>query len=214
MKLLYNLEKFAFIDENGIIYTSRGTRTDTELYDFDYKTISGPDISVRDIGNADRRIVIAAPVDRFDLCGNILVACFMEMDLDSFLNEISLKTGNNGTTFCNIYKSDGTSFTGLVLGGLSAEDNLLKTMESAVYDDGYDYETLLSNFENNRGGVVSFTYNGIQETLSYTPIHGTDWMLTYLIRESVISDQIDSISDGIILRSLVLSLQWLNSSYR
>ena len=206
MKLLYNLEKFAFIDENGIIYTSRGTRTDTELYDFDYKTISGPDISVRDIGNADRRIVIAAPVDRFDLCGNTLVACFMEMDLDSFLNEISLKTGNNGTTFCNIYKADGTSFTGLVLGGLSGEDNLLKAMKTADYDAGYDYETLLSNFENNRGGVVSFTYNGIQETLSYTPIRGTDWMLTYLIRESVISDQIDNISEGIIKRSLILSI--------
>ena len=206
MKQLYNLEKFAFVDENGIIYTSRGTRTDIGLYDFDYKTISSPHISVKDDGNGNRKIIIAAPVDRLNLSGNILVACFMEMDMEHFLNEISLQTGSNNTTFCNIYKSDGLSFTGLVLGGLSAEDNLLTVMEKAEFDKGYSYEKFYGQFSENNGGIVSFTYNGIQETLSYTPIHGTDWMLTYLVRESVISNQIDNISDGIIKRSLILSL--------
>jgi len=203
---LYGLEKFAFVDARGIIYTSRGTRTDIELYDFDYHSISGPNVSVKDSGNGDKKIIIAAPVDHLELSGNTLVACFMEMDMEHFLNEISLQTGNNSTTFCNIYKSDGMSFTGLVLGGLSAEDNLLKAMDKAQFEAGYDYDTVVKRFTDNQGGIVSFTYDGIQETLSYTPIRGTDWMLTYLIRESVISDQIDSISDGIIRRSLVLSL--------
>ncbi len=38
------------------------------------------------------------------------------------------------------------------------------------------------------------------------PVEGTDWMLTYLIRESVINEQIGSISEGIIKRSLVQSV--------
>ena len=206
MKQLYGLEKFAFVDENGTIYTSRGTRTDIDLYDFDYKTLSGPDISVKDSGNGDSKVIIAAPVDRLDLAGNTLVACFMEMDMEHFLSAISLQTGSNNTTFCNIYMPDGVSFTGLVLGGLSAEDNLLSALEKAQFDEGYDYETVKTQFTENRGGIASFTYNGIQETLSYTPIHGTNWMLTYLIRESVISEQIDNISEGIIKRSLILSL--------
>ena len=63
-----------------------------------------------------------------------------------------------------------------------------------------------SDFAEGRKGVVSFTYNGIQETLSYVPVSGTNWLLTYLIRESVISEQIASISDGIVQRSLILSL--------
>ncbi|MDO5477434.1 MAG: response regulator, partial [Eubacteriales bacterium] len=37
-------------------------------------------------------------------------------------------------------------------------------------------------------------------------MEGTDWLLTYLIRESVISEQISSISKGIIQRSIVQSL--------
>ncbi|MBQ6128223.1 MAG: response regulator [Lachnospiraceae bacterium] len=205
MKQLYGLEKFAFVDENGIIYTSQGTRHDIDQYDFDYKTISGPTVSTRDAGINDTKIIIAVPLDRLDLCGNTLVACFMEMSMDHFLDSVSLQSGDN-TTFCNIYKSNGVPFTGLVLGGLSAEDNLLTALEHAQFEDGNDYETVRSSFEESRGGTVSFTYDGVQETLSYRPIRGTDWMLTYLIRESVISEKIEDISAGIIKRSLILSL--------
>ena len=38
------------------------------------------------------------------------------------------------------------------------------------------------------------------------PVTGTNWLLTYLIRESVISDQISSISDGILRRSVLQSV--------
>ncbi len=206
MKQLYNLEKFAFVDDKGTIYTSRGTRKDIDIYNFDYSTLSGTEVSIKDEDDGDRKVIIAAPVDRLDLCGNTLVACFMEMDMNHFLSKISLQTESNNTTFCNIYKVDGTSFTDLILGGLSAEDNLLSAMEKADFESGYDYETFKEEFTGHSGGIVSFSYDGIQETLSYTPIHGTDWMLTYLIRESVISDQIDNISEGIIKRSLILSL--------
>ena len=35
------------------------------------------------------------------------------------------------------------------------------------------------------------------------PVDGTDWMLTYLIRESIIAEEISAVSDGIVLRSVV-----------
>ena len=206
MKLLYGLEKFAFVDEDGLIYTSRGTRTDIDAYDFDYASLSGPEVSVRDIDVNDSKVVVAVPVDRLDLCGKTLVACFIEVSMDTFLDEVSIQSGSNNTTFCNLYTADGTALTGLVLGGLSSEDNLLAALQNAVFDEGYDYETVKNQFEERSPGVVSFTYGNVSETLKYVPVRGTDWMLTYLIRESVITDQIDNISDGIIRRSLILSL--------
>ncbi|MBR4530526.1 MAG: response regulator [Lachnospiraceae bacterium] len=206
MKLLYGLEKFAFVDEDGLIYTSRGTRTDIDQYDFDPQELAGAEISVRNAGSNDKKVIIAVPVDRLDLCGHILVACFMEMSMDHFLDAVSLQSGDNSTTYCNIYRSDGAPFTGLVLGGLSAEDNLLTAMEHAVYDDGCDCATVKRQFAEHQRGEASFTYDGIRETLSYVPIHGTDWMLTYLIRESVISEQIDTISAGIIRKSVLQSV--------
>ena len=206
MKQLYSLEKFAFVDENGIIYTSRGTRKDIDLYNFDPATISKPEISLKNEDSDDKKVVIAMPVDRLSFVGNTLVACFMEIDMDIFLDALSLRSGNNNTTFCNIYTHGGKALTDLVLGGLSADDNLLAALEKAEFDKGYSFETVKEHFTNGEEGVVSFTYNGISETLSYVPIHGTDWMLTYLIRESVISEQMQSISDGIIRRSFIQSL--------
>ena len=206
MKQLYSLEKFAFIDETGLIYTSRGTRSDIDQYEIDYKTLSSPEISLKNQGTDDIKVVIAMPTDRLPFENTHLLVCFMEIDMSTMLESISFQSGSNGTTFCNIYTPEGESLTNMVLGGLASEDNLLTALENATFEDGYDLGSMRQDFAQNNSGVASFTYNGITETMYYVPIHKTNWMLTYLIRESVISDQIDTISNGIVNRSLFMSL--------
>ena len=205
MKQLYGLEKFAFVDEEGTIYTSRGTRTDIDQYAFDYKNLSAPQISLKDARGDDSKIVIAMPTDSLPYEGHNLIVCFMEIDMDQMLENISLQSGSNNTTFCNIYTSDGYSLSDTVLGGLASEDNLLEALKKASFESGYHIEELCSDFADCQTGVVSFTYNGIRETMYYVPVHQTNWMLTYLIRESVISNQIDAISEGIIKRSMSMA---------
>lgn len=205
MKQLYSLEKFAFVGLDGLIYTSRGTRTDIDEYDFDYNTLSEPEISVKNVNGDNKKVIIAVPVDRLSFQGDTLVACFVEIDMDNLLSVISLQSNNN-TTFCNIYNKDGISLTNMVLAGLASEDNLLTAMEHADFEDAYSIDKLREDFAEANKGVISFTYNDIKVTLYYVPVSGTDWMLTYLIRESVISEQINTISDRIITRSLVLSV--------
>ena len=68
MKRIYNLEKFAFVDSKGTIYTANGIQHNIDEYDFDYKTISEPEISVRNIYGANK-VVIAIPVEDLK-CGN------------------------------------------------------------------------------------------------------------------------------------------------
>lgn len=48
MKQLYQFERFAFVDEDGLIYTSTGTRTDIDNYDFDYKNFPTPTVFIKD----------------------------------------------------------------------------------------------------------------------------------------------------------------------
>ena len=206
MKQLYGLDKFAFVDENGLIYTSRGTRTDIDQYSFDYLTLSEPEISLKNIEGENKKVIIAVPTDRLPLEGEHLVVCFMEIDMDHMLEAISLQSGLNNTTFCNLYSSDGSSLTNMVLGGLASEDNLLLALDNASFEDGYSIETIRGDFAEGNTGVISFTYNEIKETMYYVHVRGTDWMLTYLIRESVISEQISTISDGIVRRSFIQSL--------
>ena len=204
MKQLYGLEKFAFVDSDGLIYTSRGTRTDIQLYKFDYNHIAGPEVSLKNADGA-KKAVIAMPVDRLSLEGKTLVACFMEIDMGRMLRSLSLQTDNNNTTFCNIYTRKGSALSDMVLGGLASEDNLLEALGHAEFKKGHSFQSVAADFEDGRAGVVSFTYGTIRETLCYVPIKGTDWMLTYLVRDSVINEQISPIADGIARRSLAQS---------
>ena len=206
IKQLYGLEKFAFVDTEGLIYTSMGTRTDIDQYSFDYNTLSEPEVSIKNVKGNEKTVIIAVPVDRVPVEDRHLVVCFMEIGMENMLEGISLGTDNNSTTFCNIYTAGGAPLTDMVLGGLASEANLLDAMGHAECEAGYSIENVSEDFRDGREGVVSFTYNGIRETLYYVPIRGTDWMLTYLIRESVITEQINTISRGIITRSLVQSL--------
>ena len=205
MKKLYNLDKFAFVDEDGLIYTSLGTKDNIDDYSFDYKTLTEPEISILNPKSKEKKVIIAVPVD-LSFEGKEFKVCFMEIDMDVMLAGASMESSEDDSTFCNIYTRDGIALTDTVLGGLSSEDNLLTAMEYADYEEGYSYDKFLEDFGDGDEGEVSFTYNDINETLSYVPVSGTDWMLTYLIRESVISNEISGISRGIIFRSVVLSL--------
>ena len=201
MKRLFGLEKFAFVDSDGLIYTALGMQTDIDQYQFDYRTLDKPEISIKNLESKDKKVIIAVPVNMSFQDKNLLV-CFMEIDMDDMLAGVSLDAQKDGTTFCNIYTSGGVALTDTILGGLAVEDNLLEALQNAEYNPGYSYDGFLQDLAEGKKGEISFTYNGIQETLSYVPVTGTDWFLTYLIRESVISENISTISDGIIRRSV------------
>ena len=203
MKKLFGLSKFAFVDKEGITYTSSGTRNDVDKYQFDYRTITGPEISVADLDTPDKKVIIAVPVGPIPFDGHELTVCFMEIDMKEMLSGVSMQSGNNSVTFCNLYTNTGVALSNTVLGGLAVEDNLLEALKKADFEDGYSYEQVCEDFKSGTNRDVSFTYDGIKETLSYVPVEGTDWMLTYLIRESVISKEIASISSGLIRRSIL-----------
>ncbi len=81
MKKLYDLEKFAFVDTDGLIYTSRGTQTNIVDYQFDYTALAEPEISLFNADDAEnRKVVISVPVDK-QLGGKQLRVCFMEIDM-------------------------------------------------------------------------------------------------------------------------------------
>ena len=205
MKKLFRLDRFAFVGSDNLIYTSTGPRADLDRYHIDYHTLKGPEIQVENLDTADKKVIIAVPTD-LSFLDTKLVACFMEIDMQEMLSGVSMNAQERGATFCNIYTRDGIALSNTVLGGLAVENNLLEAMRGAQFDTGYSYEKFAGEFTQGQKGEACFTYNGIQETMSYVPVEGTDWLLTYLIRESVISTSISSISDHILQRSLLQSL--------
>ena len=205
MKKLYELEKFAFVDTEGIIYTSQGTQTNIDDYHFNHLTLEQPEISLLNPESTDRKVIIAVPVDKM-LGDRHLTVCFMEIGMKNMLENVSIVTQDTGATYCNIYTGGGIPLSDRVLAGAADGSSLFDALDNAEFMDGYSLDQVKDDFAQGRKGTVSFTYKGTRETLTYAPVQGTDWMLTYLIRESVISDRISSVSSGIITRSLIQSL--------
>ncbi|MBR2675959.1 MAG: response regulator [Solobacterium sp.] len=206
MKQLFHLEKFAFVDRDGLIYTSKGKQTNIDEYDFDYSSLTEPIIFVFNPKSKDRKAVIAVPIEPLKFNGEELTVCFMEINMEEMLAGVSMNAQSSDSTFCNIYTNDGIALSNTVLGGLAVEDNLLEALKKADFEEGYSYDQVVKDFEEGNDREVSFTYDGIRETLSYKQVTGTNWMLTYLIRESLISEQISPVSEGIIRRSVIQSL--------
>ena len=205
MKTLYHLDKFAFVGESGTIYTANGSQNNIDDYKFDYKNLTEPDISILNLESAEKKAIIAVPVKDKSLRGDKLKVCFMEIDMAQMLEGVSMESDEEDATFCNIYTSDGVALSNTILGGLAVEDNLLDALSHADMEKGYSYDKVLDDFSNLKSGVASFTYDGIRETLSYAPVEGTDWLLTYLVRESVISSSIGGLTRGIITRGVIQS---------
>ena len=163
MKRLFNLERFAFVDEEGLIYTATGMQNDIDQYKFDYKNLEGPEISIKNLKSAEKHLIIAVPTDK-ELNGKKLQVCFMEISMEELLNGVSIQAQDDSTTFCNLYTSDGVALSNTILGGLAVEDNLLDALKNADFEEGYSYEQVVSDFGSGTSGVASFVYNGIRET--------------------------------------------------
>ena len=63
MKQLYKLDKFAFVDADGLIYTSTGTQSNIDENSFDYRALSEPEISIFNPKSSEKRVIIAVPVN-------------------------------------------------------------------------------------------------------------------------------------------------------
>ena len=120
MKKLFKLDKFAFVDTEGLIYTSLGTESNIDAYHFDYRTLTGADISVLSREGAEKQVIIAVPVD-LSMEGKHLSVCFMAINMSEMLAGISMDSQSSDSTFSNLYASVGSPLTSQVLGGLAEQ---------------------------------------------------------------------------------------------
>ncbi len=173
MKKLYELEKFAFVDTEGVIYTSQGTQDNIDDYHFDHLSLEQPEISLLNPESTDRKVIIAVPVDKM-LGDRHLTVCFMEIGMKNMLENISIVTQDTGATYCNIYTGGGIPLSDQVLAGAADESSLFDALDNAEFMDGYFLDQVKDDFAQGRKGTVSFTYKGTRETLTYAPVQGTD----------------------------------------
>ncbi len=202
VKKLYGVDKFALVDENGIVYTEHSTASGLGRYAFLSEELTEPVISTVNLYGAKKQVILAVPVEDIVFQGSRIKVCFIQINIDEMLSSLTLQTSDN-ETYCSLYYRNGESLTNSDFGNFKGENNLLSALSQADINNKFNYEQLEDDFENGISGQISFKYQGYQEDLCYIPIEDTNWMLTILIRDNVISDQISSISSGMMSRSII-----------
>ncbi len=202
VKKLCGIDRFALVDENGIVYTEFYTESGIGRYNFLSEELTGPLIRTEKPDGVRKQVVLAMPVDNIIFQGARIEACFIQLDIETMLSSLTVQTDYN-ESYWSLFHRNGDDLTNNDFGNLKAGMNILTELKNAQIQDGFSYEQLVDDFANGREGQISFQYMGSQENLCYIPVDGTNWMLTVLIRDNVITDQISSVSNDMMKRSVV-----------
>lgn len=192
IKSLLGLNRFALVDEDNVVYTQYTTYTGRSRHSFLtdaplYTRI----ISTVSIYGSSRQLCLAIPTPDLVIMGKHFKACFVQVDIREIVDLLAFD--DQGRTHFALYAKNGGNLSGTELGPVIMDDNIFDALKGVIPDDAW--EENYRNFENEKEGSIAFTSGNAEETLSYVPIQGTGWEMVVLIRESVIQDQIRSVSE-------------------
>ena len=82
VKRLYGVDKFALVDENGIVYTEHSTTSGLSSYNFLSEELVEPIVSTANLYGAQKQVVLAAPVKNIAFQGSQIKVCIIQINID------------------------------------------------------------------------------------------------------------------------------------
>ena len=203
VETLCDLDLFAVVDEDDVVYARYATYMGGSRYEFlqEGRELSGRLVSTTSLYGASKQVCLAVPVYDRTFMGKKLKACFVQVDIDDIISTLTYNDEDGGETSCCIYYKNGENLTQMGFGPIGANENLLNALRGQV--DVSEWRRVQESFDRGRQGEVRFAYKGATETLYYMPVEDTSWMLAILISDSLIRDQIRSVSDGMLAQSTI-----------
>ena len=192
VKSLLNLNRFALVDKDDIVYTQYTTYTGRSRHPFlaDEK-LSDRMISTVSIYGSSKQLCLAIPTPDLTLMGKSFKVCFVQLDIQEIVDLLAFD--DQGRTHFALYTKDGVNLSDTELGPVILKHNFFDVLQNIVTED--TWEENYENFANGRDGSITFDVGRSEETLCYVPIQDTGWEMAVLIRDSVIRDKISYISD-------------------
>ncbi len=190
MRKLYNIDTFALVDENGLVYTSHSTCSGKTRYPFLSKAITEPIYSTVLNYGGDKQLFLAVPVSGLYFNNSKITACFVEIDINQMMRSMAYRYENMETYF-NLYYKNGESLTNSDFGKLPSGYNLLSIISDSE-NDANKVSKIINDFTSGGSGLVSINYGNEKAQLFYTPVKNTGWVMTILVYETVINEQVST----------------------
>ncbi|MCR5403894.1 MAG: diguanylate cyclase [Butyrivibrio sp.] len=191
MKMLLSLNGFALVDEDNIVYTQYTTYTGGSRHTFlAEETMEDRMISTVFVYGSSKELCLAIPID-IKIMGKQFKACFVQIDIKDIVSLLAFD--DQESTHFALYSTNGGNISETELGPLIGTQNIFDATEGNISEEKWN--SFRDDFANNERGTLSFTINGVLDTIFYEPVPDTGWELVVMIRESVIQDQFHEISE-------------------
>ena len=185
---LYGVEKFSFVDQDGLVYTAHSTSTGKSRYPFLAQGLSEPLVTTVLNYGGEKLLFIAIPVYGIEFDGKMITSCFAQVNIDQMVRSMTFRADNMETYF-NIYLKNGESLTTVPFGGVEPGRNILSVIHEND-ETQESYHKIVDDFQNERKGSIQVPYRRQNAHLYYAPVQETGWMLSILVYDNVITKQI------------------------
>lgn len=189
---LLELNQFALVDEDNVVYTQYTTYTGGSRHPFlSDGQLNDRIISTVSLYGSSKQLCLAMPTSELTMMGKRFKACMVQFYISDIVDLLAFD--EQGRTHFALYSKSGGNLSGTKLGTVILDRNFLEAIKGIVPEEVWEEKR--RHFDEGTEGNLSLTFGNAQETLYYVPIQGTGWELAVLIRESVIQDQIRDISE-------------------
>ena len=190
IRKLYNMDTFALVDENGLVYTSHSTCSGKTRYPFLAEKITEPIYSTVLNYGGEKQLFLAVPVSGVYFNNSKITACFVEININQMMRSLTYRY-DNMETYVNLYYKNGESLTNTDFGNIPAGLNLLSVISSSE-NDTKNIKKITNDFESGGSGLADIYYENEEAHLFYIPVKNTGWILTILVYETAINDQVSA----------------------
>ena len=199
-ELLYELDLFALVDQDDIVYSRYSTYMGGSRYDFvaDDMADNRTAISTVYLYGGSKHICIAIPLSGISFQGKEMQVCFVEIDFKKLADDLAFGVENAETWF-GLYQGNGENLISMDFGPFDADQNLLTATKDMLSEN--EWNALNDHFQNGIQGEAVLGHQFARDTLYYVPVRDTGWMMTVLISGNLIQDQIRGISDELLRQS-------------
>lgn len=189
---LLSLKRFALVDKDDVVYTQYTTYTGRSRHEFlsDMKK-NDRIISTVSLYGSSKQLCLAIPTPDLTIMGKPFKACFIQLDIKEIIDLLAVD--EQGRTYFALYSQNGSNLSGTELGPTISNQNLFDSLKGLVSEDVWQEN--YDHFADEARGSITFSSEGVEQTMCYVPIRDTGWEFAVLIHESVILDQIRGISE-------------------
>lgn len=191
IEFLLSLSRFALVDDDNVVYTQYITYTGGSRHEFlSEEIIDGRTISTVYSYGSSKQLCLTVPVD-FNAMGKHFRSCFVQIDIEDIVD--LLNVDDKERIYFGIYAKNGENISDTGLGSVISKNNILDVIKDLVSEK--KWSRMCEDFSDEKGGSLTVTSHGAEETLCYVPVPETGWELVVLIREGTIYEQIHGTSE-------------------